>query len=574
MDDRNRKPPKLPELPAGAAETIIQAAASISGDPTEGLTLEQAIEILQGDNPNPFVDSLLDQSAARLAGGLADNLTDEQAALLTEAQPQETEPLKRKPKADPGNDPDDRRHVIRVNTPEYDPALDPGTPDFDTGKWKAATAAATAAAEAAARIFDEIQSISNSNWAFVEAICSPAIASITQSVNAMQESLGWISAAIAPTVTGMQSFFNSDEWKNIRETLEEITAVAPAWLELAQEIEQLTPYLDAELKKPEYAGKTIDDLFDEAETDDDGRPTESSLFIRALNAAHAAKEAAAVAAPHTAIKRAEIIEYPLDKPNSIIWNLLERDTKGQIAFNMAKSGSRKNIPAYYAINFDELGDDIQITKRLLPFDKRVYIAVSALFNAGNNIITLSQIYYAMGYTGNPGAKNLTKINDAITKMTGGRIFFDNKKEAETLKGYPRFQYDGSLLPLERGIAVVNGQLADAAIHIFREPPLITFAKQRKQITAVNVKLLQSPVSKTDANLQIDDYLIERISRGKNGRAKSCRILFKTLYDHTGITTKKQEQRAPTKVEKYLQHYQQQGFITRFTLEKDGITVYW
>ncbi len=171
-------------------------------------------------------------------------------------------------------------------------------------------------------------------------------------------------------------------------------------------------------------------------------------------------------------------------------------------------------------------------------------------------------------------------------MTSARIFFDNEREAGKYS-YPHFRYDGSLLPLERGTAIVNGKLADAAIHIFREPPLISFAKQRKQITTLDIRLLQAPVSKTDANLLIQDYLLERISRAKNAQThkskkenneeiteKKERILLKTLYEHTDATTKKQRQRVPEKLHKYLKFYTGQGFIARYTIDKNGITIYW
>ena len=193
--------------------------------------------------------------------------------------------------------------------------------------------------------------------------------------------------------------------------------------------------------------------------------------------------------------------------------------------------------------------------------------------AGNNIITLSQIYYAMGYTGTPGDTDRGKIYNAIHKMRKADIYFDNAQEAEKYK-YTRFKYEGALLPCEIGEAVVNGKWTDKALHVFREPPLITFAKERKQITTLDIKLLQAPVSKTDANLLIQDYLLERISKARNGKSKNCRILFKTLFAHAGIATKKQQQRAPSKLEKYLKHYLQEGFIKRYQIEKDGITVYW
>ncbi len=273
--------------------------------------------------------------------------------------------------------------------------------------------------------------------------------------------------------------------------------------------------------------------------------------------------------PKTTARRAELIEYPLDKINSQIWSLLEKDTKGQIALKAEKTGSKKELNIYYSINFDELGEGITITRRLTPFDKRVYIAISALFNAGNNVITLTQIYFAMGYTGKPGKSNLERINSTISKMTGAKIYVNNEQEAAAYK-YNKFVYDGSLLPLERGTAIVNGQLSEAAIHIFREPPIITFAKQRKQVTTIDVKLLQSPISKTDTNLLIDDYLIERISRAKKGK-QPRRILWKTIYDKVGITTSKQKQRTPDKIKRYLTHYQKCGMIENFSLDRDGIT---
>jgi len=273
--------------------------------------------------------------------------------------------------------------------------------------------------------------------------------------------------------------------------------------------------------------------------------------------------------PKATARRVELIEYPLDKINSQIWSLLEKDTRGQLALKAEKTGSKKELNIYYAINFDELGEGITITRRLTPFDKRVYIAISALFNAGNNVITLTQIYYAMGYTGKPGKNNLERINSTITKMTNAKIYVNNEQEAAVYK-YNKFVYDGSLLPLERGTAIVNGQISESAIHIFREPPIITFAKQRKQITTIDVKLLQSPISKTDINLLIDDYLIERISRARNGK-QPCRILLKTLYEKVGITTQKQKQRIPDKLNRYLTHYQKCGMIENFSVDRDGIT---
>ena len=109
---------------------------------------------------------------------------------------------------------------------------------------------------------------------------------------------------------------------------------------------------------------------------------------------------------------------------------------------------------------------------------------------------------------------------------------------------------------------------------------MSFARQRKQITSIDIALLQSPISKTDANLRIEDYLLERMSKDKNSKKNECRILFKTIYNHVGIadkpktnTERKQKQRAPEKIESYLEHYQQTGHISGYTMEKDGISIF-
>lgn len=464
--------------------------------------------------------------------------------------------------------------TVTDDFPDYFPELDPDSPEYDPE-------AAKKLAEAGEKFIKAQEHLREALGGTIGQALSVMVSSNLDMQNTIKDILDERISATATAAAEIR--------KSIRQASEAISgsyskfmpaakslvhtfATAAIFAQrLQKELDELTPYLEAELQKPEYAGKSMTELFEAADD-----PDAHNLIMQALDAAEKARRAdeGRQQLPHTAAKRAQTVEYPLDKPNSIIWKLLEEDTKGQIEFNLAKHGTNKDILAFYSINFEGLGNDLKITKRLLPFDKRVYIAISALFNAGNNVITLSQIHYAMGNIGRPSVNQLEKINDAITKMTGAKIFFDNQQEAETLKGYARFKYDGSLLPLERGTAIVNGQIADAAIHIFREPPLISFAKQRRQITTIEVKLLQSPLSKTDANLLIDDYLLERISKAKNGKSKSCRILLKTLFDHTDIKTTKQKQRAPEKVKAYLDYYQQCAFISRYTMEDDGITVYW
>lgn len=269
----------------------------------------------------------------------------------------------------------------------------------------------------------------------------------------------------------------------------------------------------------------------------------------------------------TAIK-AEKLLYPLDTVNTKVWQALT--TGIEYPIKAEKDGSEQRISIYYSIDFVALKDDIAISNELTQFDKRVYIACAALHDAGNEYTTLSKIYETMGYSGRPSPEHIEKIDAALTKMGMARINVHNQEEAAKYH-YPLFVYDGALLPFERVSAIVNGKTTEASIHIFRQPPLITFAQQRKQLTTIDARVLQSPINKTELNLAIDDYLIGRISRAASGRQPN-RILYKTLYENVGITTKKQKQRAPEKIKTYLQHYKKCNLIAGYSMETDGITV--
>lgn len=314
---------------------------------------------------------------------------------------------------------------------------------------------------------------------------------------------------------------------------------------------------------------------------------EAGLMMEATaRLAHATADAEATATAKLTVKHLEalpritatmtsVLHYPVDKPNSKIWRGLETATgNGQIRFSF---DTGKNAPIYYGINFDALealDAGLKITKQLTPFDKRVYIAAAALYNAGNEVISATQIHKMMGNKEQPAPNQTKKINDSITKMGAARIFLSNEKEKQVNKKYPLYQYDGALLPFERLSAYINNTLTDSAIHLFREPPLVDFARKRQQVTTISRQLLESPVSKTEKNLQLEDYLLERIAHMKSTKSKAPRkMLLNTIYEKSGITTKKQKDRAPERIKKYLDHYKKTGWIKGFTMDKDSVTIH-
>lgn len=282
-----------------------------------------------------------------------------------------------------------------------------------------------------------------------------------------------------------------------------------------------------------------------------------------------------VAIPKVPAHRLTKIDFPIDKVNNNVWQLLE-DTKGQLKLSIDTTPQRRGrkkdpvqVEVLYSLDFSSL-ENVSITRKLEPYDKRVYLAIAAIFNDGYDVMSIQQIYNAMGYTGRMSATDIKKINAAITKMNGARIYIDNITEHNAYK-YDHFKYDGVLLPMERIQAIINGQPVDAAIHIFREPPMVSFARDRKQITTLDIKLLDTPLSKTNANIQLEDYLLEQIAHIKKGTIRN-KMLYATIYEKTGITQKKQRQRAPEKIKQLLTHYIACGHITDFRDTGDGVEI--
>lgn len=308
-------------------------------------------------------------------------------------------------------------------------------------------------------------------------------------------------------------------------------------------------------KDPELANMSLDEAIESGKLD-------SLLQLAAKS----------MGAENVETREVKSLSYMLDKLDSIIWSKKGNDIQGVDVANEQDKKQGVKLPVMYSIDFSALDEleDISITRSLEPYDKRVYIAVAAYYAEGMSRVTYQQIYKAMGYKGRAGKSDLDKIHESITKMSAARISVDNKAESSRYNKV-KFTYDGALLPMERITGRVNGQIADSIVHMFREPPLMTFARERKQLTTVSVRLLNSPLSKTSANMELEDYLIVRISHMRNG-FPNHKMAFETIYEKAGITTKKQRQRALSKITKLLDYYKEVKFIRGYKIDDSGVLI--
>lgn len=289
-------------------------------------------------------------------------------------------------------------------------------------------------------------------------------------------------------------------------------------------------------------------------------------------------------------QRIDKLDMPIDKVNSNVWKGLATTEENQLAFDFIdiddverndgmgvafEMGNKKqgvSVPLYFSIAWSELENENAKIPKLTAYDKLVYQAVSSLYNYVSETITISQIYHAMGNNSRPNSRDADKIYNSLTKMSTARIYINNTKEHERYDNMPEFVYDDYLLPFRREKMKINGATTDFVIQLYCEPPLMNFARGRKQITTIPRNVLLSPISQTETNLQIQDYLLEQIPHMKSGHRNNKKIRYDTLYAETGRRDSKQKNRARNSMLTYLNHFVSVGYIDGYDVLDDGVEI--
>ena len=278
-------------------------------------------------------------------------------------------------------------------------------------------------------------------------------------------------------------------------------------------------------------------------------------------------------------KPLEEVYQTRDKINNTIWGNFNIIPDTQIPIRMENSGDERNgveITAYYLINWLEL-NDIEAVKTLTGYDKLVHDVIGTISEKGYNAVSIRQIFNAMGNPGKPSPNQVNKIKASLRKMACAHIKFDNKEEAGRYN-YQTWEYEGQLLNIEMITGYVGGQKA-TLVYILRTPVLMEFAKSRNHCNTLPIKLLQSPISQTEKQLAIQNYLLYRIEQIKAHRGKPA-ILLDTVYKRLGITGSKAQYDARETFKALLEFYKQcnttndasKGYISDYTMDKKRIEI--
>lgn len=274
---------------------------------------------------------------------------------------------------------------------------------------------------------------------------------------------------------------------------------------------------------------------------------------------------------------------------SIQDKLLATEPNGQLTFmtdlipvmQSPRASKKKSVEVNTLVGLSYSGELTRKLARVNGYDKAILNTICSIFQAGNQTMTLADIFRVMNGNTNkqPSQKQRDKILASIKKLGATRIYLDISEEIErkyltindsrVTKGVidePLLHYTGGLFQTENGQEVY-------AVSILKEPILMTYSKSKSQLVSFPISLLDTKsVSATDDIVAIREYLLQQITLMRNGQRDNKTILYESIYKSCGIeapTDRMTAKRKKDAIKKLLDEWKQQGYIKGSKDKKDG-----
>lgn len=273
----------------------------------------------------------------------------------------------------------------------------------------------------------------------------------------------------------------------------------------------------------------------------------------------------------------EII-LPRDKPSKYIWNNeIIRSKKEGIEKFTVTTGKNKGKEGTVLIDISFKKVKAAYDEELTETDRQIYNTVSSIYEQSESeVITVNDICKIIS-SNNPNAKQRQQVINSLAKMQQTNLIISNKAEVEAGLNYPSFEYGAGveyktyLLPLEILTTTING-IETTYIHLLREPPLYTFAKQRNQVNRIPGNIYKVPIRKTEENRRLVNYFIDYIILIKYNKELSKKLTFKKLCKKFDIPTDRKNRmkrkRFQETIIKVLEHFKSVNYIQSFSIDQN------
>ena len=381
-------------------------------------------------------------------------------------------------------------------------------------------------------------------------------------------------------------------------------------------------FLSAELKKPEYGGKNLHELFSEGTED-------SNLKVKKILSK--SRQHALSSAVLPLLRSSGTPKY-YTSPNTTLANALQAiDGKPEVigagptdlpVMNIGKPGE---VTIYVNASLDNM-EGIKITgKPYTEYDRAVHDAVVSLFidcqkKGQMPVMTPDMVYRTMTHktaTEYVSQQQRDAVIQSIDKMRRNiSVYADASAEFRrrgiTMNGKPveKFVRDGSLLPAERLQVKAGGESVDAFV-IKGTPLLLDYAMLTGQLITVKGNMLDIrevednkvtdiSLPNNENRIAIKSYLLRRVECMRSDEQKAAKaavsyekkrtsenslppkpvasfrkhgriILLEKVFEAAGITHRNTKTRSRNYICQILDYWKASGYITGYELRKSGRT---
>jgi hypothetical protein len=219
---------------------------------------------------------------------------------------------------------------------------------------------------------------------------------------------------------------------------------------------------------------------------------------------------------------------------------------------------------------------------LSTYDRAILNGITSLLESGNSAFTIPMLYHAMTGKETPSISEILweDLVIRIERMRRIIISIDVSEEIEhnMIFGDARvnqLEISGYLLPLNKITGIINNNKAEI-YQIIQNPPVYSYAKIKKQLSSVPIKLLDAPINNNSTTIPLKTYLLQRIElmKNKKNKIKATLILFKSVYEELGM--EEADRNAKKRVRDYsikiLQHFADKNYISSFETVKCGKSI--
>lgn len=249
--------------------------------------------------------------------------------------------------------------------------------------------------------------------------------------------------------------------------------------------------------------------------------------------------------------------------------------EGEQILELEKKRGRKKTSYITKISFSYEGVDIQNRYGFTPFDQEVHDSIVSLYLAGNECFTPAMVYRAM--TGKTESEyvhdsRVKEIEKSIDKIRFSQLKIDAGEEAAAF-GYEQAYYSGNMINADK-VELRMGRNWVTGYKILTAPLLYRYTKASNQISAVDIKLLDTPIMKTDDIIVLQGYLLRKIEAMKNNGCERT-ILFDDVYKYLGAesSSRQKKEKVRKAVKSILDFWIKNEYINSYTYNNKGRAIY-